>query len=112
MGLATGYGAASRLLDLVGKAKAQKLLFFCETLSATEAVADGLVHRVIDDITGMIALLIEIAALEPLALAAQKRMLHLGTTMPAGDPSWADHIFAGLWRNPTHARNLNNFKKP
>lgn len=110
MGLATGYGAASRLCTLIGKAKTQNLLYFCETLSAQEAQALGLVHRVLksqDDISGVLN---HLGGLDPLALAAQKQMLHLAVNR-SKDHGIEDRIFGKIWRNTTHVTMLNKFKE-
>ena len=110
LGLATGYGAASRLIDLVGKAKAQRLLYFCESLTAEDALGEALVHRILPSVSDLPQLLHDLAALAPEALAGQKKMFHLASTMPPGDTTWADKLFADLWRNPTHANNLKKFQ--
>jgi enoyl-CoA hydratase len=113
LGLATGYGAASRLVDLVGKARAQSILYFSESIDAVSAHSCGLVHRLIpstsDEDLGKT--LLPILQLEPLAVAAQKKMLRLATTLPAGDHSWADDVFESIWLNETHAARLAEFAK-
>jgi enoyl-CoA hydratase/carnithine racemase len=110
MGLATGYGAASRLCTLIGKAKAQELLYFCETLSAQEAQTMGLVHRILKSQDDIAEVLNHLANLEPLALAAQKQMLHLAGNRNS-DHATEDRIFGKIWRNKTHIAMLDKFKE-
>ena len=113
LGLATGYGAASRLVDLLGKSKAQSLLYFCQSVDAESAHREGLVHNLIasaqrEDIGLQI---LPILHLEPLAIRAQKKMLRLASSQPSGDHSWADEAFEAIWLNETHSKNLAEFKK-
>lgn len=113
LGLSTGYGAASRLTELLGKSRAQSLLYFCESLEAEEAHRVGLIHRLItsagdDDIGKAI---FPILQLEPTAVTAQKKMLRLATNLPAGNHTWSDEIFESIWMNETHAKNLADFGK-
>ena len=110
IGLATGYGAASRLCQLVGKARAQRLLYFCESISHSQALDIGVLHRVVEDFEGLRKAVANIAKLDPLALATQKRMFHLATTSSGGDSTWADDLFKDLWRNPSHAKALEDFQ--
>jgi len=112
LGLATGYGSASRLVELLGKSKAQSLLYFSESIDAEAAHRDGLVHRLIssashEDISKAIYPLIR---LEPSAVSAQKKMLRLASAQPSANHSWADEIFESVWMNDTHSENLAAFK--
>ena len=109
MGLSTGYGAAARLCHLIGKAKAQQLIYFCETLSPDEALALGLVHRVLESADDMATVLNPLFELEPLAFAAQKKLFHMAIER-SSDATVADQIFGRLWRNRTHIKMLENFK--
>ena len=112
MGLATGYGSSSRLVDLLGKSKAQSLLYFSESIDAEAAHRDGLVHRLIssashEDISTAILPVIQ---LEPSAVSAQKKMLRLAAAQPSENHSWADEIFESIWMNETHSGNLAAFE--
>ena len=113
VGLATGYGAASRLVELVGKSRAQSLLYFSESIDSQEALKSGLVHRLISFTTDedLGEALLPILQLEPVAMAAQKKMLRLATSQPQGNHSWADDIFESIWLNATHAKTLADFTK-
>lgn len=110
MGLATGYGGASRLCTLIGKAKAQQLLYFCETLTASIAQDLGVVHRVLTSASDISGILESLAELEPLALAAQKQMFHLATDRNS-NAGMEVRIFGRLWGNNTHLKMLEKFKR-
>lgn len=109
LGLTTGYGAAAKLCELVGKATAQRLLFLCETQTCDDAVATGVLHRKVTDWKEFTDVLRGLFELEPLALAGQKKLLHLATSTPSGDRTGVDRLFANLWRNPTHQIMLDEF---
>ena len=113
IGLATGYGAASRLIDLLGKSRAQSLLYFCESMDAETAHQQGIIHRLISsaDPRGIGQAILPILQLEPLALAAQKKMLRCASQNPSGNHTWADDIFESIWMNDFHAQSLRDFKK-
>lgn len=108
MGLSTGYGAAARLCHLIGKAKAQQLIYFSEVLSAAQAQELGLVHRTLDTTDDMASVLEPLFELEPLAFAAQKKLFHMATER-SSDATVADQIFGRLWRNRTHVKMLGLF---
>lgn len=112
LGLVTGYGSANRLIALVGKSKAQALLYFSQAMDAQTAYHEGLIHQLIssaslDDISQAI---LPIICLEPDAIAAQKKMFRLATTQPTAETNWADEIFESIWMNPTHAKSLAAFR--
>ena len=111
IGLATGYGAASRLVQLLGKSKAQSLLYFCETLDAEQAHAGGLIHRLITSATpeDIGKAITPILSLEPAAVSAQKKMLRLAIEAPGAAHTWADDIFESIWLNETHAHTLSTW---
>jgi enoyl-CoA hydratase/carnithine racemase len=111
MGLTTGYGGASRLVNLIGKSRAQSLLYFGESITAEESLRQGLVHRLVQtsDPKTIGAMILPILKIEPVAMSAQKKMLRMSTDHPSADHSWADDLFASIWMNETHAANLRNF---
>jgi enoyl-CoA hydratase/carnithine racemase len=113
IGLTTGYGASSRLISLLGKSRAQSLLYFCETIDAETAHENLLIHRLIpssstDDIGKSI---LNILQLEPSAVRAQKEMLRLASDSSGADHTWADDLFESIWMNETHTRNLSAWNK-
>lgn len=84
LGILAGAGATHRLPALVGEARAKELLFTGRRVDAAEALAIGLVNRVVDepgDLLGVAhGLLDEIAKASPLAL----RLTKLAVDAPAG----------------------------
>lgn len=114
VGLATGYGGARRLVELVGLSRAQDLLFSGRAVGADEALALGLVHEVLADTSTLESRIKErvatIATLEPLAVAAQKQMLWHATHSHPGVAREAETaIFRELWGNPSHRQFLAAF---
>ena len=114
IGLATGYGGARRLVELVGLSRAQGWLYGCATVSAEEALAAGLVHRVVEDevalATAVKETATELAALPREAVAGQKRMLWHATHEHPGAAREAELLeFAGLWGREAHAEALKAF---
>lgn len=114
VGLAAGYGTTRRLVELVGLARAQDLLFRCLRLDAAEALALGLVSQVLPDEAALdaaiAALCSELAELAPEALAAQKRMLKGAVSLHPGAAAGAElDAFGAIWRNPAHAKFLDSF---
>jgi enoyl-CoA hydratase/carnithine racemase len=112
-GLATGYGSAGRLVRTVGRARAQGLLFLGETFGIEDALRYGVAHRAADDEHGLAqltdAVLAGLLQLAPEAIAAQKAMLQLAAKGSPDAAAGELALFAGLWRNPGHARFLAAF---
>lgn len=111
VGLPTGYGSAARLVQLLGLARAQALLYQCQKLTAEQALSFGLVSAVAVDATALRALLAqacsELASLAPEALLAQKRMLKAATF--AATDQLELEAFCSAWRNPTHTQFLERY---
>ena len=117
VGLATGYGSARRLVELVGLGKAQGLLYRGATVSASEALNLGLVHQVVADEGALReacrTVSAEFALLGPETLAAQKRMFwHATHSHPGAARAAEAELFTKLWLNPAHARFLAAFNRP
>lgn len=116
IGLATGYGGTRRLVSLIGKSHAQRLLLTCANLSAEQALMLGLFHFLEPDQESQqrrVASLIEhFANLEPSALSAQKQMLE-ESDFPLKDRAYQKEleIFSKIWMNPTHKSFLERFEK-
>src|SRR6266853_1859238 len=49
LGLIPGYGGTQRLPRLIGEARALEIIMLGRTVSAEEAAAIGLIHRIVDD---------------------------------------------------------------
>lgn len=116
VGLATGYGGARRLVELIGLGKAQGLLYRSATVSSAEALDLGLVHEVVRDDRELEARCDEVAsqlaALSPQALSAQKTMLwHAVRSHPGAARAAEAELFTRLWRNPEHQRFLSDFNQ-
>lgn len=114
VGLATGYGGARRLVELVGLARAQDLIYGTRTIDAAEALGMGLVNEVWPDAaalqTAVDARLATLLAIEPRAFATQKRMFwHATRSHPGTSREVETRLFRELWGNPTHRRFLTAF---
>ena len=116
VGLATGYGSARRLVELLGLSRAQGLLYESGEISAEAAFNFGLVHHVVNDPASLTdaceQLVKRLKELDPSALAAQKRMLwHAVRSHPSSARAAELELFATLWRNPKHSAYLDAFEK-
>jgi enoyl-CoA hydratase/carnithine racemase len=115
VGLATGYGGASRLSSLLGLSRAKGLLMLTEKLKAHDALAIGLIHKLVSDKRindGIQALVDDLLALNANALAVQKKMLHFSRDMSFQNCQEQEFsFFQKLWRNPSHSAFLDQFSK-
>jgi enoyl-CoA hydratase len=85
LGVLPGAGGTARLPRLLPKALAKQLLLSGEPLSAADAHRLGLVNEVVaagSALDAALALASRLAALPPLALAAAKRLVDEGATLP------------------------------
>lgn len=85
LGVIPGFGGTQRLARRVGVAKAKELCFTGDVVMAPEAKAIGLVDAVFpaaELMAAVKALAGRIAANGPLAVAACKRLIHQGQSMP------------------------------
>jgi enoyl-CoA hydratase/carnithine racemase len=116
VGLATGYGGAHRLVNLIGKCWSQNLLYLGNSVNAEQALGMGLLHGVYSDAAsledGIRSFTARVEALDPKAFATQKLMIN-----QAGDHSRLSAksselaLFEKLWRNPAHEKFLEKFGK-
>jgi enoyl-CoA hydratase/carnithine racemase len=114
VGLATGYGTAKRLVDVVGLGQAQGLLYGAKTVDAAAALARGRAPAVRDDAAaltaGVKAWTEDLIKTGRAPLAAQKAMLRHAVQGHPGTARAAElQIFTQLWRNPEHSRFLADF---
>jgi enoyl-CoA hydratase/carnithine racemase len=114
-GLATGYGSARRLVDLIGLARSERLIYLCETLSADQAEALGLVHLVLPNSTDLTAKIEKICQdftlISPEGLSAQKQMFRAAVTASSNVSRQMElDLFTSIWGNPKHQAFLNTFK--
>ncbi len=85
LGVIPGFGGTQRLARRVGVAKAKELCFTGDMVNAAEAKAIGLIDAVFPaaELLGKVKeLAARIAANGPLAVAACKRLIHQGQSMP------------------------------
>jgi enoyl-CoA hydratase len=110
LGILAGAGATHRLPALVGEARAKELLFTGRRVAAPEALAIGLVNRVVDepnDLLGVAhSLLDEIAKASPLAL----RLTKMAVDAPAGAHPQLDLVSqAVLFEDEDKRRRMTAF---
>lgn len=85
LGVVSGWGGTQRLPRLVGKTRGLELLMLGEHISAEDALAVGLVNRVVPDEVLMgetTALARKLAAKSPVALAKVKESVERGLPLP------------------------------
>lgn len=105
-GIMTGWGGAQRLLRLVGRPKALELLLTGDVVSAQEALAMGLVDRVVPQgqvLEAALEMAGRIAQNPPLALANIKRAIVKGWEMPLRAAiAYEAELFAATWDSADH----------
>jgi enoyl-CoA hydratase len=85
LGLIPGFGGTQRLARLVGKSKAMELILTGNPISASEALAMGLINRVVpaaDLMTHARTLAAELATKPPIALRYAMEAINKGLEMP------------------------------
>jgi enoyl-CoA hydratase/carnithine racemase len=87
------WGSISRLVNLIGMAKAKELIMTCDEISAEEALALGLVNQVVkparlDDAVRAFAA--KLLSKPPMALRRTKEFFKALSTNRAGDITYAD----------------------
>lgn len=107
MGIITGWGSGPRLLRLVGRAQATRLLMLGERISAQEAQRIGLVHEVAprDEFRQRVEhLAAKLAEKPPLALRGFKQAIHQWSDIPmhAGQVLETE-IFGQVWVSEDHS---------
>ena len=83
LGVIPGYGGTQRLANLVGKGKANEMIFTAGMISANEALQWGLVNSVcsLEELTGAVEkIALKIAQNSPLAIASAIRSVNASTT--------------------------------
>jgi len=114
-GLATGYGSARRLVDLLGLGRTERLLYFSETLTAEEAESIGLIHRILPSVDELKAEIESIcknlATLSFEGLSAQKQMLRAAVDSNSHIARQKElDLFTQIWGNTKHKEFLAAFK--
>lgn len=89
LGLVPGFGGSVRLTQRVGLGMARELIFTGRMIKADEAYRIGLVNALFDDpaalLEGAKALVAELAAKSPVAVASCKRLVDKTATMTTAD---------------------------
>jgi enoyl-CoA hydratase/carnithine racemase len=113
LGVIPGLGGSQRLPRLVGPSRAKDLIFTGRYVAADEALAIGLVDRVVDDaevIGTALALAGQLAAGAPLALAAAKRAINLGQEVDVATGCQIERLeFAGLFATEDRSIGMASF---
>ena len=114
MGLATGFGGAQRLSQLVGFTRAESLIYGAQRISASEARDIGLIHAVAEDAQGLNQLLQDwiqrLVSIESTALAAQKKMFCLSRSALSENVRQGEaRLFSEIWNNPVHRIRVQEF---
>ncbi len=87
------WGSITRMINLIGMAKAKELIMTCDELTAEEALEVGLVNQVVppDRLPGAVrALADKLLNKPPMALRRTKEFFKALTTNKAGDITYAD----------------------
>lgn len=113
LGLGYHRRGIERFVALIGPARTAELFFTARELDAREALAIGLVNRVLPKAElemGTEALLAQIAAGAPLTLRAAKAALVDALRPPAErDPGWVDRQVAACYESEDYAEGLRAF---
>ena len=106
LGIMVGWGGGQRLLRLVGRSKALRLLLTGVTLTAAEAATIGLVDEVVparQALGAALALARQIAVQPARAVRTTKRALHYGAEMSRAEAAaFEAECFGTLWQSPDH----------
>jgi len=80
LGIMPGAGGTQRLTRLIGAARAKELILLGRRIDAAQALAMGVVHRVVDDLPAAVdALAAELEGAAPVSVACAKRAIdHAG----------------------------------
>jgi enoyl-CoA hydratase len=109
--LTTGWGGGGRLVRLVGQSRAMELLLTGRLLTASEAQAIGLVHRVVpageDVLDAAFAWARQLLLLPREALAALKSLVQ--TAGQEDVDAYEAELFVKLWSRPDHLEALRAF---
>lgn len=112
LGIAPGWGAASRLVRLVGRRTALRLLSSARPMTAGEAQAVGVVDHRCDGPAreGALAWLEDLRSLSPEAARAIKRQVAAASPSER-DPTAEAAAFAAVWGGPAHRAALAGLER-
>ncbi|MCU0694692.1 MAG: enoyl-CoA hydratase-related protein, partial [Polyangiaceae bacterium] len=115
MGLSTGWGGGTRLIERVGQMAAARTLLLGASLPAREALALGLVTELVptgDALARAEQMARAVAALPRSSIAGIKRMLCEVRRARRADALVREaEVFASLWGGPDHLKAMDAFFK-
>lgn len=113
MGLSTGWGGGTRLVERIGPMAAARALFLGEPISAQDALAVGLVSAVVASGRAVEEALAWVSRIEHFpraAIAGIKRMLRDVRSERRGAALEREaEVFASLWGKPDHRAAMDAF---
>ncbi|HYL82099.1 MAG TPA: enoyl-CoA hydratase-related protein [Candidatus Acidoferrum sp.] len=113
LGIISGWGGGPRLVHLLGRGRALRLMATGDLLSAEEALAVGLVDQVVagDQVMpSALALARTIASNAPLAVRAYKRLVQMTVRVPLEAAlEFETELFGPVWVSEDHAECLRAF---
>lgn len=118
MGLISGWGGGPRLVHLVGRSRALRLMLTGELVKASDALAMGLVDEVVPQaevVPRAMELARAIAANAPLAVRAYKRLVHATGRVPLDAAiEYEAELFGPVWVSEDHEECVRAFfeKRP
>ncbi len=113
MGLVSGWGGGPRLIHLVGRSRALRLMLTGESLTAREALAIGLVDEVVPPVRVLersMELARDIARNAPLAVRAFKRLAGVTLRVPLDEAiAFETELFGPVWVSEDHDECVRAF---
>jgi enoyl-CoA hydratase len=113
LGIISGWGGGPRLVHLVGKGRALRMMTTGDLLSAEEALAIGLVDQVVlpgEVMPSALALARTIAGNAPLAVRAYKRLVQITVRVPLEAAlEFETELFGPVWVSEDHAECVRAF---
>ncbi len=113
LGIMSGWGGGPRLVHLVGRSRALRLMLSVELLKAAEALAIGLVDRVVPAERVMdesMEFARSIAANAPLAVRAYKRLVQMTVRVPLDAAvAYETELFGPVWVSEDHDECVRAF---
>lgn len=113
LGIISGWGGGPRLVHLLGRGRALRLMATGDLLSAEEALAIGLVDQVVSPdqvMPSALALARRIAGNAPLAVRAYKRLVQLTVRVPLEAAlEFETELFGPVWVSEDHDECVRAF---
>ena len=113
LGIMSGWGGGPRLVHLVGRSRALRLMLTGELVKAPEALAIGLVDRVVPPdrvLDEAMELAWSIAANAPLAVRAYKRLVQMTAQGPLDAAlAFESELFGPVWVSEDHEECVRAF---